>query len=77
MPVVDAVLIFLVAPLALYIVIALLAAAPRLGRRPRHRVGQPWTFEPLWWTANPAGARLPAPAEHITDGQKGGARGSW
>ena len=74
---VDAVLIFLVAPLALYVVIAFLAAAPRLRRRSRYRAGQPWTFEPMWWTANPEGAHLPPPAEHLTDGVKGGARGSW
>jgi len=48
-----------------------------MGRRPRYRVGQPWTFEPLWWTANPAGAQLPPPAEHLVSGGKGGARGSW
>lgn len=77
MSVLDTVLVFGVAPLGLYLLIALMAAAPRVGRRPRYRVGQPWTFEPLWWTANPEGAQLPPPAEHVTSGQKGGARGSW
>jgi hypothetical protein len=75
--VLQAVLFLVVAPVALYVLIALLAAAPRMGRRPRYRVGQPWTFEPLWWTANPAGAQLPPPAEHLVSGGKGGARGSW
>lgn len=75
--VLQAVLFLVVVPVALYVLIALLAAAPRLGRRPRYRVGQPWTFEPLWWTANPAGAQLPPPAEHLVSGGKGGARGSW
>jgi hypothetical protein len=73
----ESVLFLVVAPIVLYTLIALLAAAPRIGRRPRYRVGQPWTFDPLWWTANPAGARLPPVAEHLVSGGKGGARGSW
>lgn len=77
MTVLQAVLFLVVVPVALYVLIALLAAAPRMGRRPRYRAGQPWTFEPLWWTANPAGAQLPPPAEHLVSGGKGGARGSW
>jgi hypothetical protein len=75
--VLQTVLFLVVVPVALYVLIALLAAAPRLRRRTRYRVGQPWTFEPLWWTANPAGAQLPPPAEHLVIGGKGGARGSW
>lgn len=75
--VLQAVLFLVVVPVALYVLIALLAAAPRMSRRPRYRAGQPWTFEPLWWTANPAGAQLPPPAEHLVSGGKGGARGSW
>lgn len=77
MSVFETVLVFVVAPAALYAAIALLAAAPRLRRRPRYRSGQPWTHDPLWWTANPVGAQLPAAAEHLTPGTKGGARGSW
>ncbi len=77
MSLVGTVLSLVVAPLAIYLGIALLAAAPRMGKRPRYRAGQPWTFEPRWWTANPAGAQLPPPAEHLTDGVKGGARGEW
>jgi hypothetical protein len=73
----QTVLFLVVAPIVLYVLIALLAAAPRIGRRPRYRVGQPWTFDPLWWTANPAGAQLPPVAEHLVSGGKGGARGSW
>lgn len=77
MSVIETVSIFVVAPAAVFAAVALLAAGPRLAKRPRYRVGQPWTFEPLWWTANPVGAQLPAPVEHMTDGEKGGARGSW
>lgn len=73
----ETVLEYGVAPAAAFSIIALTAAAPRLGRRPRYRAGQPWTFEPLWWTANPEGADLPAVAEHAASGERGGARGSW
>jgi hypothetical protein len=62
---------------ALYLLIAVLVAGPRMARRPRYRVGQPWPHEPLWWTANPAGAQLPAADGHVVTGERGGARGSW
>jgi hypothetical protein len=75
--VLQSVLFLVVAPIVLYAVIALLAASSRLGRRPRYRAGQPWTFAPLWWTANPKGAQLPPVGEHLVSGGKGGARGSW
>ena len=75
--VLQTILVFVVPTVGLYLIIALLAAAPRLARRPRYRVGQPWTFEPLWWTANPAGAHLSAVDSHPVSGERGGARGSW
>ena len=75
--VLQVVLFLVVVPVLFYVLVAVAAAAPRVHRRPRYRVGQPWPFEPLWWTANPAGAQLPPPAEHLASGGKGGARGSW
>jgi len=75
--VLQAVLFLVVAPVVLYVLIAVAAAGSRVGRRPRYRVGQPWPFEPLWWVANPEGAQLPPPAEHLVIGGKGGARGKW
>ncbi|MFC5996716.1 hypothetical protein ACFQE5_21135 [Pseudonocardia hispaniensis] len=78
MSVVETVLIFVVTPLVVCLVIALMVAAPRLARRPRYRVGQPWTYGPVFWTANPEGAGLtPARDEDTGDGEQGGARGSW
>lgn len=74
---VQTVLIFVVTPLVVCLVVALLVTAPRLARRPRYRVGQPWTFEPMFWTANPEGAALPPAREDTVDGEQGGARGSW
>jgi hypothetical protein len=87
----ETILYFAVPAVALYLGIALLVVAPRMARRPRYRVGQPWLHAPMWWTANPQGARLPA-ADHTDDhradrgpvlagaragAERGGARGSW
>ncbi|HXV93510.1 MAG TPA: hypothetical protein VD813_09455 [Pseudonocardia sp.] len=77
MSVLETFLYFVVPSVGLYLLIVLLVVAPRLRRRPRYRVGQPWTFEPLWWTANPEGARLPPAEEHTVTGARGGARGNW
>jgi hypothetical protein len=86
--VLETILTYVVPTVGLYLVIALLAAAPRLARRPRYRVGQPWPHQPLWWTANPEGAQLPAVDGHAgaaarsaggarVNTERGGARGSW
>jgi hypothetical protein len=87
----ETILYFAVPTVALYLGIALLVAAPRVARRPRYRVGQPWPHDPMWWTANPQGAQLPA-VDHSDDhsadsgpasvgaragAERGGARGSW
>jgi hypothetical protein len=83
----ETILYFAVPPVGLYLVIVLLVVGPRMARRPRYRSGQPWTFEPMWFTANPEGAQLPAADDsHATgahgtavrsDLERGGARGSW
>jgi hypothetical protein len=87
----ETILYFAVPSVALYLGIALLVVAPRMARRPRYRVGQPWPHEPMWWTANPQGAHL-SPVDHSGDhtadrspalvgsragAERGGARGSW
>lgn len=77
MSVLETVLYFGVTSVGLYLLIAVLVAAPRWRRRARYRVGQPWTYPPLWWTANPEGAQLPAPDPRAMTGERGGARGSW
>jgi hypothetical protein len=75
--VLETILFVAVVPIAAYVAIALLVAVPKLARRPKHRPGDPWNYAPLWWTANPAGAQLPAAAEHPRTGDRGGARGNW
>ena len=77
MSVLQTILYFVVPTLGLYLLIAALVVAPRLARRQRYRVGQPWPHEPLFWMANPEGAPLPAADSHVVSGERGGARGSW
>lgn len=75
--VLESILYLGVAPVVLYGAVAAAVALPKMSRRPRHRPGDPWNYAPLWWTANPVGAQLPAAAEHPRTGDRGGARGSW
>ena len=77
MSVLETILYYVVPSVGLYLLIVALVVLPRRAARPRYRVGQPWPYEPLWWTANPAGAELPAAVEHPVTGDRGGARGSW
>ena len=77
MSVLETILIFAVPSVGLYMLIVLLVVVPRMARRPRYRVGQPWPHQPMWWTANPLGAQLPAVEGHDVTGERGGARGSW
>lgn len=73
----QVILVLVGGPVVLYGLIVLLVLAPRMTRRPRYRVGQPWPYQPLWWTANPVGAPLPAADGHDVAGERGGARGNW
>ena len=92
MTVLETILVFVVPSVGLCLLIAGLVVLPRRARRPRYRSGQRWSFEPVWWTANPEGAQLPAvfgstasdstasdhpTSEHAVAGSRGGARGSW
>ena len=79
MTVLETILIYGVTTVGLYLLIVLLVVVPRRSRagRARYRVGQPWPYEPVFWTANPEGAQLPAADGHTVAGDRGGARGSW
>ncbi|HTK64351.1 MAG TPA: hypothetical protein VL595_18315 [Pseudonocardia sp.] len=77
MSVLQTVLVFVLVPLGLFVVISLLAAGRRRQRPSRYRPGEPWRHEPVWWTANPAGAPLPEEPEHVASAGKGGAEGGW
>lgn len=83
MSVFETVLYFVVPVVGLYVLIWAMVVVPRMSRRPRYRVGQEWPFAPLWWSANPDGANLPAASDGPTAsdgavrGERGGARGRW
>ena len=79
--VLETILYFVVPTVGIYGLIALLVAGPKLARKQRYRVGQPWPYEPMFWTANPEGAHLPAESHPVVGtragAERGGARGSW
>jgi hypothetical protein len=78
-PVVETVLIYVLIPAAIYGVIALLTLLPKSTRVTRYRPGQPWTYEPVWWSAAGAVDRQQesAPAAEPVRTARGGARGNW
>jgi hypothetical protein len=83
--VVQTVLIYVLIPAGFYGVIALLTLWPKAARAARYRVGQPWTYEPVWWSANGAvasdrsvtGPAETLPADPSVRTARGGARGNW
>jgi hypothetical protein len=70
------VLIYVVVPLGIFAVIALLSVLPSALRRPRYRPGRPWQHDPMWFNGpdDPdkalSGARPGATA-------RGGASAEW
>ncbi|SFK99299.1 hypothetical protein [Geodermatophilus ruber] len=86
MTVVETLLVFVVAPLAIFALLAALIYLPGgRQRRPRYKAGQPWEHEPVWYEPHPdsAGhggghghAALPAGAS-ASGRPLGGARGTW
>jgi hypothetical protein len=54
--VVETILVYVVAPLAVVLLLALLTLAPGARRRrPRYKPGQPWEHEPVWYEPHPQG----------------------
>jgi hypothetical protein len=88
--VVETILVFAGAPLAIIAVLALLTLRPEKGqKRLRYKPGQPWDYPPVWYEPHPdhgpaAGhgradgheAITAAPRPH-PGGPLGGARGTW
>ena len=77
MSVLQTFLVFGIPVIGVYFLVALAVAGSKRSKRRRYRVGEPWDYEPLWWTANPEGAHLPPPHARAAAGERGGARGSW
>jgi hypothetical protein len=82
--VVQTILIYVLIPAAIYGLIALLTMWSTFARGPRYRSGQPWTYEPVWWTATGAvapaqtgTASTEAAADPSVRTARGGARGNW
>jgi hypothetical protein len=52
--VVETILVFAVAPLAVVVLLALLTLGPAArNRRPRYKPGQPWNHAPIWYEPHP------------------------
>jgi hypothetical protein len=49
----ETLLVFVGAPLAIVVVLALLIYLPGGRKRPRYRSGQPWTHAPVWYEPHP------------------------
>jgi hypothetical protein len=77
-------------PVALYLLIALLAAGRGFSRRPRYCPGDQWRYPSSWCSANPKGSGMPEPPRATStrtrptgrtpwrrDAGGGGAHGSW
>ncbi|MFI6030475.1 aa3-type cytochrome oxidase subunit CtaJ [Amycolatopsis magusensis] len=82
MNLVETLLVFAAAPLAIYLVVSLWTLRSKFAGAPRYRPGQPWEHAPIWWSANPEGTgrRAHAGADEAGDATgtaRGGARGSW
>ncbi|MFP5023343.1 aa3-type cytochrome oxidase subunit CtaJ [Pseudonocardia phyllosphaerae] len=88
MTVLETLLVYVGAPVALYAGIWLLVASRRRGKRTRWSAGDPWRYEPLFWIANPAGdghadhhhadhphGAVPAGSDHTET--RGGTGGKW
>jgi hypothetical protein len=70
------VLIYVVIPLGIFALIALLSVLPSALRRPRYRPGRPWQHDPLWFSgpddpAKALGAARPGATA------RGGASAEW
>jgi hypothetical protein len=80
-PVVQTVLIYVLIPAAIYGVIALLTLWPKAARATRYRPGQPWTYDPVWWSATGVvdghQEQESTPVETAARTARGGARGNW
>jgi hypothetical protein len=53
--VVETLLVYAGAPLAVILVLALLTLVPGRTKRARYRPGQPWDHEPVWYEPHPEG----------------------
>ncbi|GAA1960909.1 hypothetical protein [Amycolatopsis minnesotensis] len=83
MNLVETILVFALIPLAIYALAGVLTLRSKGKSAQRYRPGQPWEYEPMWWSANPDGlgdAARPSSdggATAVSGTAAGGARGNW
>ena len=87
MNVAETLLVFVGAPLAVIVVLALLIFVPGGRKHQRYRPGQPWEHAPIWYEPHPdavgghptlAALEDAAHVVHTSSGAPlGGARGTW
>ena len=82
MNVAETILVFVGAPLAIFLLLAALIFLPGGRKRPRYRPGQPWDHAPVWYEPHPLatgghGAPHSALEGGASAGPRGGARGTW
>ena len=84
----ETIAVFVLIPLAIYGVLALLTLRQRFANKARYRPGGSWDYEPLWGTGHPAGIAGSAGNTHhaeqsgraqqrVGSTARGGARGNW
>jgi hypothetical protein len=77
----ETILVFVGAPLAIFLLLAALIFLPGGHKRPRYRPGQPWDHAPVWYEPHPTGDHGSAHAALESGapaaGPRGGARGTW
>jgi hypothetical protein len=61
--VVETLLVYAVAPLAVIVVLALLTLVPGRRKKLRYKPGQPWEHEPVWYEPHPVGGGGHGPTE--------------
>ena len=75
-----AILVFVVVPVALYLVLAALIWGPDIARRPRYRPGlREWEHPPVWigGPPDPDTALTRTPTDAVVDVRGGGAGAGW
>jgi hypothetical protein len=70
------VLLYVLLPLALLVLVSVLAALPQLRRRARYRPQEGWDAPPVWF-AGPADPESAVEQAQAGDVVRGGAGGSW
>jgi hypothetical protein len=59
----ETLLVYVVAPLAVIVVLALLTLVPGRRKKLRYKPGQPWDHEPVWYEPHPVGGGGHGPTE--------------